>query len=86
MKRVGIAELKAKLSEYLRYVRRGDSLTVVDRSSPIARIVPYSGSSEPLSIRPPRAGVRPSEAPLAPPARLDLDVVELLLQDRASGR
>ena len=87
MKRVGIAELKAKLSEYLRLVRRGDSLTVVDRQSPVARIVPYSSGFEPLAIKPPATEVaRPSEVPLPPPARLGFDVVELLLDDRASDR
>ena len=87
MKRVGIAELKAKLSEYLRLVRRGDSLTVVDRQSPVARIVPYSGDSELLTVRPPTAGIsKPAEVPLPPPARLGFDVVELLLDDRASDR
>ncbi len=31
MKTVGIAELKARLSEHLRYVRRGHVLTILDR-------------------------------------------------------
>lgn len=87
MKQVGIAELKAKLSEYLRHVRRGDSLTIVDRRSPIARIVPYSTASEPLTVRPPIAEIsKPAEVPLPPPTRLGFDVVEILLDDRASER
>ena len=87
MAKVGIAELKAKLSQYLRLVRRGDSLTVVDRQSPVARIIPYSGGSELLTVRPPTAGVsKPADVPLPPPVRLGLDVVELLLDDRAGDR
>jgi len=39
MTNVRIADLKARLSEYLRRVRRGDVLTVLDRKTPIARIV-----------------------------------------------
>ena len=38
--RVGIAELKSRLSEYLRVVRRGGAVTVFDRDTPVARLVP----------------------------------------------
>jgi prevent-host-death family protein len=86
MKRVGIAELKAKLSEYLRHVRRGDSLTVVDRRAPIARIVPYSAGFEPLQIRAPTTAARPADIALPPPTELGFDVVDLLMEDRSSGR
>ena len=43
MKSVRIAELKSKLSEYLRGVRKGQSVIVLDRETPIARIVPFDG-------------------------------------------
>ena len=36
MKQVRIAELKARLSEYLRAVRRGETIAVLDRETPIA--------------------------------------------------
>jgi prevent-host-death family protein len=39
---VDVADLKARLSEHLRAVRKGRTLTVVDRSTPVARIVPYA--------------------------------------------
>ena len=87
MYRVGIAELKARLSQYLRRVRAGDSLTVLDRSTPIARIVPYDHPATPLRVRAPREpSTRPCEVPLPRSARLERDVVELLLEDRAAGR
>lgn len=38
MLRVGIRELKAKLSEYLKKVRRGETLLVTDRGRIIAEI------------------------------------------------
>ena len=41
MKGVGIADLKARLSEHLGAVRRGRTVTVLDRGTPVARIVPY---------------------------------------------
>lgn len=82
MKEVRVADLKARLSEHLRYVRRGHVLTVLDRNTPIARLVPVEASTG-LSIRRP-AGAHASvaEVPLPPALRLRLDPVELLLEDR----
>lgn len=42
MQTVGIRELKAKLSEYLRRVQEGESITVTDRGKIIACIAPDS--------------------------------------------
>ena len=38
MKRVAVSELKNRLSEYLRLVKRGETIEIVERSVPIARI------------------------------------------------
>ena len=81
MKSVGIAELKARLSEHLRAVRRGRTLTVLDRDTPIARIVPYD-STEPLRVR--GATRKPSDLVLPPHPAKPTDSLALLLQDRAS--
>lgn len=82
MKRIGVAELKARLSEHLRIVKRGGEVTVYDRSEPIARLVPYA-SSGPLTVREPLAVYRYlGDIPLPPPAKLDVDAVEFLLEDR----
>ncbi len=51
MKNVGIADLKSKLSEHLREVRRGEILTVMDRNTPIARVVPYNEHGGVLQVR-----------------------------------
>ena len=40
MKRVNIAELKNRLSRYLDHVRAGGTVVVLDRTVPVARIVP----------------------------------------------
>ena len=83
MTRVGIAELKARLSEHLRKVRQGETVTVLDRQTPIARIVPYGGGHGLLRIRNPAAGSPPpARVPLPAVPAVDVDVVELLLQDR----
>ena len=78
MSDVGIAELKAHLSEHLRAVRNGDSLTVLDRNTPIARIVPYT--AQPLEIRP--ASRRLRDLKLPPKLAKRTDSSSVLLEDR----
>ncbi len=89
MKEVGIADLKAHLSEHLRSVRRGQSLTVLDRETPIARIVPVDGDKtgpDLLVIRR-LAGAPPTgRVPLPPPLGLKRDVMEFLGEERQSHR
>ena len=77
MKTVGIAVLKARLSEYLRAVRRGGSVTVMDRDVPIARIVPYD---EALEVTPARRAVRDLRLPAKPSRKTDS--LAVLLEDR----
>jgi prevent-host-death family protein len=78
MKGVGIAELKARLSEHLRAVRKGRTLTVLDRDTPVARIVPYT--TEPIEIR--RATRRLRDLPLPPAPSTRTDSLEVLVDDR----
>lgn len=78
MKTVGIADLKARLSEHLRAVRKGRTLTVLDRDTPVARIVPYAG--EPLEVR--HATRRLRDLALPPPPKTRTDSLALLLEDR----
>lgn len=40
MKSVGVADLKARLSEYLARVKSGEEVLVTDRGRPVARLVP----------------------------------------------
>ncbi|HEV8675409.1 MAG TPA: type II toxin-antitoxin system prevent-host-death family antitoxin [Methylomirabilota bacterium] len=87
MKTVRVAELKARLSEYLRAVRRGESVTVLDREHPIARIVPYASDGTALRTRRPRPDAPPlAKVPLPPPLRVKADVVALLLEERQGER
>ena len=87
MDTVGIADLKARLSEHLRAVRRGRTLTVLDRDRPIARIVPYDAERRPLTIRSRRPGAPPLARVRLPPAlRLKVDIVALLAEERQHER
>jgi len=42
MKKAGIAELKNNLSRYINYVKRGETVLVLDRKVPVARITPIA--------------------------------------------
>ena len=84
--RVGVAELKARLSEYLRRVRRGESITVLDRETEIARILPLE-DADPLTVRSPSgAAIRIQDIPLPPPLDIEIDVLELLREERRVER
>jgi prevent-host-death family protein len=84
---VRIAQLKARLSEYLRAVRQGRELTVFDRDQPIARLVPYSAATSGLVVREPvHAYPTLGKIPMPRGAGLAGDVVDVLLEDRRRER
>ena len=86
MRSVRIAKLKARLSEYLRAVRRGETIAVLDRDTPVAQIVPFRERPT-LQVRKPAPGTRQlNRVPLPQPLKLNVDVVELLLEERQKNR
>ena len=84
MKSVGTAQLKAHLSEHLRAVRQGETITVLDRDQPIARIVPVRKAGSGLVVHEARGSIH--DIPILPPLPLGKDVVEALLEERADRR
>jgi prevent-host-death family protein len=78
MKTVGIADLKAHLSQHLRAVRKGRTLTVVDRDAPIARLVPIEAG--PLEIR--KATRQSRDLPVSPATARSINSLAALLADR----
>ena len=78
MSTVRIAELKARLSEHLRAVRNGGTLTVLDRDTPIARIVPYAAPA--LEVRKAKRRVRDLKVP--PRSAKRTDSLAILIEDR----
>ena len=89
--RVGIADLKSRLSEYLRKVRGGRPIVVLDRDRPIAQIIPYEEQGlpkpQPLRLRIPAAGTpSPGKVALPPPLGIRVDVLELLREERQGDR
>jgi prevent-host-death family protein len=84
--RVGIAELKARLSEYLRTVRRGETIFVLDRDTPVAQIVPVRDANALRTRKPVPGTPPPKNIPLPKPLALELDIVDLLLEERQAHR
>jgi prevent-host-death family protein len=97
MKNARISELRDKLSEYLARVRKGETVIVYDRDTPIARIDPIApapadtpelvleayrrGIATPPKIRDGKRLPMPPPKPKKP-ARL----LEALLEERRTGR
>jgi prevent-host-death family protein len=83
MDTVTVAELKARLSHYLREVREGRSFTVLSRDIPVATLGPYQpAAADDFEI------VEPTEDPALwgqvdlPPLGRVIDVVALVREDR----
>jgi len=81
-----IADLKAHLSTYLRAVRGGQTITVLDRETPVAQLVPIAITTE-LRVRKPLPGAPPlNRIPRPKPLKLDIDIVDLLMEERQNHR
>lgn len=89
MSSVSVSDLKANLSRYLREVRRGGEIQVLDRGNPVARLVPPAIAGDSHRARLISAGVlRPGEGDSAAilqelPLKLQTSLSEALDQDRA---
>jgi prevent-host-death family protein len=82
MKTVRIAQLKSRLSQHLRAVRAGQTLTVLDRDTPVARIIPIDSVDDNVITKPARNAPSLASIRLPKPPKIDVDVVEVLLEDR----
>lgn len=92
MKRVSVTDLKNRLSHYLRLVKRGETVVVVERSIPVA-VLEAVGSGQAAEdalerlvhdgiVTPPR---KPPEAAFFrknPPVPCDVDAVRVLIEER----
>lgn len=78
MKTVGIADLKARLSEHLKWVRKGRTITVLDRDTPVAQIVPFGPA--PVEVR--KSTRRPKDLRLPSSLSKPTDSLAVLLDDR----
>jgi prevent-host-death family protein len=83
-KTVKVAELKAQLSAYLRAARQGHAVTVCDRDTPVARLVPYGTTAAALPSKPPTRTW--GEMHLPGPIGRRVDSLAVLLEDRQTSR
>ena len=81
-KQAKISELKARLSEYLAGVRRGDTVIVCDRKTPVARLLPYGEDRDDFRVERPSRPVRDLARIKGVRPRRRVDVVKLLREDR----
>ena len=82
MKSAKISELKAHLSEYLAGVRRGATVIVCDRNTPIARLVPYKGQTDDFRVEEPIRPLTDLKKVRGVRPRRPFDVVKLLRESR----
>jgi prevent-host-death family protein len=96
MKNARISELRDKLSEYLARVRKGETVIVYDRDTPIARIDPISQAADdvPDLLRQAyRRGVATppkirdgAKLPRPMKTKEPVGLLEALLEERRTGR
>lgn len=93
MKTAAISDLKAKLSQHIAYVKRGEEVLVTDRGKPVARIVPIEDAGlEDLRradlirrgvIRPGRGGISPELLKRFPVAEIPYaDIARIIAEER----
>jgi prevent-host-death family protein len=86
MKAVNIADLKSHLSRHLRAVRSGHPLTVMDRKTAVARLVPYESGDDLVIAMPEQDAPPVGRVALPSRIRVAADVVEVLLAERQNHR
>jgi prevent-host-death family protein len=82
MKRVAISELKSHLSEHLRSAEEGETIEVMDRARPIARVVPIESEAGALEIVAPLRSFSSVRGRRLPPLRLAMTSLEALRRER----
>ncbi|MBM3489401.1 MAG: type II toxin-antitoxin system prevent-host-death family antitoxin [Alphaproteobacteria bacterium] len=85
-----ISQLKNQLSAYLRKVAAGESVLILDRDRPVARLEPVAGAAadKPLAGLIASGAVRrlPAGFWSQPLPKAEASVVEALLTERREGR
>jgi prevent-host-death family protein len=83
MKHAKVSELKAHLGSYLADVKRGETIVVSDRTTPIARLVPYeSDDDDGIRLMSPTRPIADLLRLKPVRTRKRVDVVRMLRQDR----
>lgn len=94
MKRATITDLKNKLSQYVRLVKEGETVVVLERGLPVADILPRltstNGAHDQLNLLETRGLIRRGKHPKGkfhyPKNSRSLGLLKTLLDERRSGR
>ena len=87
MREVKIAELKAHLSSHLAAVRKGETIIVCDRSTPVARLTPLGRAQDDDLILEEALDPAPEAKKIKPLKGLkDVDVDRVLREMRSDRR
>jgi prevent-host-death family protein len=84
MKRATISQLKSHLSEHLRAAEAGETIEVMDRARPIARVVPIEDEPSVLEIVPAERSFASVRKIRVAPARTSISSLEALRRDRGT--
>lgn len=85
---VGIRELKARLSEYLKQVRAGRTITITNRGRPVGRLMPPDQALEKRVQRMIEAGLAEWNGQPLPPVKPShrlargKTIADLIIEDR----
>ena len=85
---VGVRELKARLSEYLRQVKQGRTLVITEHGKPVGRLIPQGQSLDERLEELQRAGLirwnGKKLSPAKPIAKLrgKKTIAEIIIEDR----
>jgi len=83
-----VSTLKLKLGQYLRAVKSGREVIILDRNTPVAKIIPYSGEELKLTKIPPVRPMQDFEDLLkrneksSPAIKLSRSVLDYLKEER----
>ena len=80
MKAYNISELKAHISEAIRYVRKGNNVQILDRSTPVAKLIPFPENEDDLKIRHPLQ--KSQVGSLYTDIKIKEDIQKILQEDR----
>lgn len=85
---VGVREVKNRFSEYLRRVKRGETLLITERHVPVARLVPIKEDEQQLALALVEQGIaswhggKPQGIGMPPPVRGTVPIAALVAGDR----
>jgi len=82
MHRTQIAKFKAHLSQYLARVRRGETVVVCDRKTPIARLVPFTEREEEFVVHEPTRSMPELKSVRGVKLKRGIDLMRILRESR----